>query len=31
MRGLATGKPTSMTTKAPGDVNTFVVVLGEAR
>ena len=31
MRGLATGKPTSMTTKVPGDVNTFVVVLGEAR
>jgi|TARA_B110000977_G_scaffold58688_1_gene79772 hypothetical protein len=29
MQGLASGKPTSMSTKAPGDVNTFVVVMGE--
>jgi len=29
MQGLATGKPSSMTTKAPGDVNTFVIVAGE--
>jgi hypothetical protein len=29
MQGLATGKPGSMTTKAPGDVNTFVIVAGE--
>ena len=29
MQGLATGKPSSMTTKAPGDGNTFVIVAGE--
>ena len=29
MQGLATGKPSSMTTKAPGDINTFVIVAGE--
>ena len=29
MQGLATGKPDSMTTKAPGDVNTFIIVAGE--
>jgi hypothetical protein len=29
MQGLATGKPSGMTAKAPGDVNTFVIVAGE--
>ena len=29
MQGIATGKPGSMTTKAPGDINTFVIVAGE--
>ena len=29
MQGLATGKPDSMTTKAPGDVNAFIIVAGE--
>jgi len=28
MQGLATGKPDSMTAKAPGDSNTFVIVSG---
>ena len=29
MQGLATGKPQSMSAKAPGDVNVFTIVTGE--